>query len=828
MDFERARRLTAETFEQSIIPRLCDYIRIPNKSPLFDAEWQAHGHMDRAAELMASWCREQPIKGLKVEIVRAKGRTPVLFCEIPGSGTDTVLLYGHMDKQPEFTGWIDGLSPWEPVLRDGKLYGRGGADDGYAAFASLTALRALQDQGVPHARCVVLIEACEESGSTDLPAYIELLKPRLGTPGLIVCLDSGCGNYEQLWATTSLRGIAAGTLTVEVLGEGVHSGDASGIVPSSFRILRQLLARVEDGATGRVLLPELFVDVPDRRRAQSAAAAQVLAGDIHAKFPFVPGCRPMHSDPVELMLNRTWRPALSVTGALLVRNMFRFVDGLPMLYVVVLVSFVIPVVVEERRFGTAALKRSVALSRYNARLKFFENPPVKILALFLVGWLLSYAVNTLVQLPIMVAQQILLVREIVGGQAPDPQALFSEMMWFQVPSAVLTSLATTAITLYTSFGLGLLFHDIRRRREGVDLTEALDALGAPVAQREDVAVAGEVLVLEYRRAPLGADRRGLVVVHLEQQPVGQALLDPEIQDALPGAESRAQLRIEPLDARILLQELQARLQLEDVERWAGAQLQAPPQEPVPEPSRPRDVDARELALDDLVRHDAVADRLIGQDRPGIDEPGVDVVQRQRDLARVEPGGRRQRVHRRQQHQQRQQAREAQEEDRQGRDDPVGDFARALTPVPLDHAREDRHEGRRQRALAEQAAEGVRDRPGPDQRVADGPRAQQGGRGLVAHQPQHARQHGEHRDRARRVQEVPRRVRRPGGVVIDGGHAATTVAPHGAGIQRSGATCDPVRTARRPALSAPRAPWPPSSRALRPGWRRPPPAPRRAW
>jgi acetylornithine deacetylase/succinyl-diaminopimelate desuccinylase-like protein len=319
MDRARANALVTSTWDESIVPALVEYIRIPNQSPAFDAEWEAHGHMEQAVQLVAAWCRSQPLAGLKLEIVRLPGRTPVLFMDVPGSRPGTVLLYGHLDKQPPMTGWEDGLGPWTPVLRDGKLYGRGGADDGYAAFASLTALRALQEQGVPHARCVVLIEACEESGSPDLPAYIEQLKPRLGTPGLIVCLDSGCGNYEQLWATTSLRGIAGGTLSVEVLKEGVHSGDASGIVPSSFRIVRQLLARLEDGPTGRVLLPELFVDVPDQRRAQAAAAAQVLAGDIHGKFPFVSGCRPMHTDPLELMLNRTWRPVLSVTGA----------DGLP-------------------------------------------------------------------------------------------------------------------------------------------------------------------------------------------------------------------------------------------------------------------------------------------------------------------------------------------------------------------------------------------------------------------------------------------------------------------------------------------------------------------
>jgi acetylornithine deacetylase/succinyl-diaminopimelate desuccinylase-like protein len=319
VDGKRAEALVTRTWDESIVPALTEYIRIPNQSPLFDAEWVAHGHMEKAVQLVAGWCKEQMPAGSKLEIVRLDGRTPLIFIEVPGSAPGTVLLYGHLDKQPPMLPWEPGLDPWTPVLRDGKLYGRGGADDGYAAFASLTALRVLQDQKVPHARCVVLIEAGEESGSPDLPAYIEKLKPRIGTPELIVCLDSGCGNYDQLWTTTSLRGIAAGTLSVEVLTEGVHSGDASGIVPSSFRIVRELLARLEDGKTGKVLPPEFHVDIPDQRRRQAAGAAKVLAGDIRGKFPWAGGTRPMADDPAELILNRTWRPALSVTGA----------DGLP-------------------------------------------------------------------------------------------------------------------------------------------------------------------------------------------------------------------------------------------------------------------------------------------------------------------------------------------------------------------------------------------------------------------------------------------------------------------------------------------------------------------
>ena len=310
-------------WEAEIVPQLVEYIRIPNKSPMFDADWVANGHMERAVKLMEAWARAQPIPGMRLEVVRLEGRTPLIFIDIPASGADVgedcVLLYGHLDKQPEMTGWDEGLGPWEPVLKGDRLYGRGGADDGYAIYGSLAAIMALQAQGAPHARCVVVIEACEESGSYDLPAYVDHLAERIGKPSLVVCLDSGCGNYDQLWCTTSLRGMAGGNLTVKVLEEGVHSGDASGIVPSSFRIIRQLLSRIEDEVTGRILIEGLHAEIPEDRLTQAAKVAEVLGDEVFDKFPFLPGMTPMASDNTELVLNRTWRPALSVTG----------VDGIP-------------------------------------------------------------------------------------------------------------------------------------------------------------------------------------------------------------------------------------------------------------------------------------------------------------------------------------------------------------------------------------------------------------------------------------------------------------------------------------------------------------------
>lgn len=323
MDSARLDQFVDGLWDEQIVPQLVDYIRIPNKSPMFDTDWVKHGYMDQAVRLMESWARAQPIAGLQVEVVQLEGRTPLIYLEIPASGVETgedcVLLYGHLDKQPEMTGWDDDLGPWTPVINGDKLYGRGGADDGYAIFGSLAAVMALQAQGLPHARCVVLIEACEESGSYDLPAYVDHLAERIGKPSLVVCLDSGCGNYEQLWCTTSLRGLAGGNLTVKVLGEGVHSGDASGVVPSSFRLLRQLLSRLEDEDTGRIVIEDLHVEIPAERLEQAAKVAEVLGDEVFTKFPFLPGMSPMNPERAELVLNRTWRPALSVTG----------VDGMP-------------------------------------------------------------------------------------------------------------------------------------------------------------------------------------------------------------------------------------------------------------------------------------------------------------------------------------------------------------------------------------------------------------------------------------------------------------------------------------------------------------------
>ncbi len=321
LNSEKTRTLCEQVWENDIIPTLNTFISIPNKSPAFDADWQKNGHIDAAVKLVSEWVKGQKISGLELRVLQLPKRTPVILIEIQGTIDRTVLMYGHIDKQPEMEGWLDGLSPWQAVLRGDKLYGRGGADDGYAIFSSILAVKALKEQNIAHSRMVILIESSEESGSIDLPYYIDELEKEIGTPELIICLDSGCGNYEQLWHTTSLRGMVAGVLRVETLTEGVHSGYGSGIMPSSFRIIRQLLSRIENKNTGEILLSKFHVTIPEERIKETRKAASVLGDEVYKAFPCIGNAEPVNDNMGELLLNRTWRPALEIIGC----------DGIPSL-----------------------------------------------------------------------------------------------------------------------------------------------------------------------------------------------------------------------------------------------------------------------------------------------------------------------------------------------------------------------------------------------------------------------------------------------------------------------------------------------------------------
>ncbi len=400
LDARALQQAVDAAWDLRIVPELHDYIAIPAKSPLFDRDWAAHGHIEQVVRRAARWVESRGLAGLKLEIVRlvdvdGTPRTPALFFELPATtpggnaaGAPTALLYGHLDKQPEFNGWRSDLGPWTPKLVDGLLYGRGGADDGYAVYAAVEALAAIDAQGVPRPRCVGLIETCEESGSGDLPAYLDALRPRLGDVSLVVCLDSGAGNYDQLWLTTSLRGNVTGSLRVEVLTEGIHSGDSSGVVPSSLRILRQLLDRLEDSASGRLLPDSLHCAIPAERVAQAAETARVLGDEVWKRFPWACGgdggpVLPVTSDPTEALLNRTWRPTLSVTGA----------EGLPAVgdagnvlrpYTAFKLSLRLPPLVDGHE---AALRLKTLLednAPYNAKVVF--QPDGRVGALGASGW----------------------------------------------------------------------------------------------------------------------------------------------------------------------------------------------------------------------------------------------------------------------------------------------------------------------------------------------------------------------------------------------------------------------------------------------------------
>ena len=303
-----------KVWDDSIIPTLCEYIKIPNKSPMFDKDWKKHGHMDQAMQLIVDWCKQHPLKGMQLDVIETDDRTPLLLIDIPGQSDETVLLYGHMDKQPEMRGWDDGKDPWQPVIQDGKLYGRGGADDGYSTFAAMTAIATLQQQNIPHARCLILIEGSEESGSIDLEHYLTQLEDRINNPTLIIALDSGAGNYEQMWGTTSLRGVIGGDLAIQVLHKGIHSGLGSGVVPSVFLVLHELLNRIEDSKNGRISIDALNVDIPDNRVQEAKLTADTLNQHLFDAYDFAGNTRAVDKDITELLLNRTWRPTISVTG----------------------------------------------------------------------------------------------------------------------------------------------------------------------------------------------------------------------------------------------------------------------------------------------------------------------------------------------------------------------------------------------------------------------------------------------------------------------------------------------------------------------------------
>ena len=305
-----------EQMDSNLIPVIEDFIRIPNQSRAFDPEWETNGLQQKACHFCMDWAKKQDVKGLTLELIEEKGRTPVVLgiIEAPTKDKPTVLMYGHIDKQPPLLGeWDEGLHPYEPVTRDGKLYGRAGADDGYAFFASLLMIKALQRNGVDHNRVVLYFETDEESGSKDLIYFLKQRQEQIGTPSLVICLDSGCCDYEHLCLTTTLRGVCNFSLKCSLTKEGVHSGSSSGIIPDSFRVLKELIDRFEDPKTGR-LPTDLYVNVPSDKYDQAESLIKEMGGKIDFGFPFLEGVEPMEQDGFKQYMNRIWNPTLTYIG----------------------------------------------------------------------------------------------------------------------------------------------------------------------------------------------------------------------------------------------------------------------------------------------------------------------------------------------------------------------------------------------------------------------------------------------------------------------------------------------------------------------------------
>eukprot|EP00824_Muranothrix_gubernata_P021667 TRINITY_DN479_c0_g1_i1.p1 TRINITY_DN479_c0_g1~~TRINITY_DN479_c0_g1_i1.p1 ORF type:complete len:483 (+),score=91.68 TRINITY_DN479_c0_g1_i1:3-1451(+) len=314
---QQIKSFVEKNWEESVLPSLKDFIRIPNITPTLDSTWETNGNAEKAVKLVYDWVEKQNLKGAKMEILKEPGKPHTIFIEIDAQGGNTknVMLYAHMDKMPPSEGeWDEGLSPYEPVIKDGLMYGRGCADDGYGVYACILPIKACQEMGIPHPRCVIVFESAEESASLHLTYYIEKLKDRIKTPDLIVCLDSGAGDYDHLWITSTLRGCMNIGMKVSLMEKGVHSGDGSGVVPDSFRICRVLLDRLEDPKTG-VVIDEFQSPLSEKREKQLRESAKILGKTLVEDMPLLEGCKPFHPDVTEMVINKSWKAMLCITGA---------------------------------------------------------------------------------------------------------------------------------------------------------------------------------------------------------------------------------------------------------------------------------------------------------------------------------------------------------------------------------------------------------------------------------------------------------------------------------------------------------------------------------
>lgn len=223
---------------------------------MVDTTYRTNGLLEKAIELVDQYVQKLGIKGLERKIFHPEDSNPLVVYKVePEKMTEktrNIMIYGHLDKQPYEEAWAEGLGPTTPVIREGKLYGRGASDDGYSVFSTMLAIKLAQLEGKALPRICLALETEEESGSENLIKLLTLSEDYLGKPDCLFCMDSGVLDYEQLWVTSSLRGVAMVDLQVECALSGYHSGEVGGIVPETFRVVRALLDRVDDTLTGKV------------------------------------------------------------------------------------------------------------------------------------------------------------------------------------------------------------------------------------------------------------------------------------------------------------------------------------------------------------------------------------------------------------------------------------------------------------------------------------------------------------------------------------------------------------------------------------------------
>jgi acetylornithine deacetylase/succinyl-diaminopimelate desuccinylase-like protein len=293
MDKESVNKTIEKYWQDWWVKGLGDFVRVPNLTPMVDDKYLENGLLEQAMDLVDNYINKLEIKGLSRKIFKTeKGLPLITYIVEPSEGvTRNVMVYGHIDKQPYGEGWD--TDPKDPVIKGDCMYGRGSADDGYSAFSCMLAVKVGQELGVKMPRICLVLETEEESGSASLIPLLNQAKDVIGTPDVCLCMDSGAFDYNKLWVTSSLRGICILDLTVQVGKAGYHSGEVGGIVPETFRIVRQLLDRLDDSKTGEPC-DELKIEVPEWKRKEAEEITAIAGKELYEKYAVEEGAQYCH------------------------------------------------------------------------------------------------------------------------------------------------------------------------------------------------------------------------------------------------------------------------------------------------------------------------------------------------------------------------------------------------------------------------------------------------------------------------------------------------------------------------------------------------------